>query len=183
MQLRGVWHDQIEVYNLDGSPLEEDTAAGSPGAGQFDNLVYIDFDGERFAITNVHIRGREPAAKTFTGALQDELLVFDSLGPGAYENIGVSGGPGIITFSARQLDEATNVYLEPDFIVLTAPGQRIRHTILYREGRAVRTLTAKGTRLLPHCRSRHPIDPRGPGKEVHEAPFRASIWQDLDTGQ
>ena len=48
MLLRGTWHDHIELYNLDGTPLDDDSAAGSgsPGPGPFDNLVYIDFDGD-----------------------------------------------------------------------------------------------------------------------------------------
>ena len=37
------------LVDLDGTPLDDDSAAGSgsPGPGPFDNLVYIDFDGER----------------------------------------------------------------------------------------------------------------------------------------
>ncbi|MEH6591687.1 MAG: hypothetical protein V7746_15610 [Halioglobus sp.] len=179
--LRGTWHDHIELYNLDGTPMDDDSAAGSgtPGPGPFDNLVYIDFDGYQLTLTNVHIRGRDFAAKTFSGKLIDNVLVFDALGPGAYENIGMSGGPGILTFSARTLGDATNVYVEPDFIVLTAPGERIRHTVLYRHGEAVRTLTAKGTRLLPTCDSRHQLDPRGTEGPVHEEPFSATIWSHL----
>ena len=125
MQLRGVWHDHIELYNLDGTPLDDDSSAGSgtPGPGPFDNLVYVDFDGHILQLTNVHIRGRETVAKTFKGNLVDGILIFDELGPGAYVNIGVSGGPGILTFSAQQLNDATDVYMEPDFIVLTAPGE------------------------------------------------------------
>ena len=181
MLLRGIWHDHIELHNLDGSPLDDDSAAGSgsPGPGPFDNLVYIDFDGEHFSLTNVHLRGREVAAKTFTGKLEGDLLVFDPLGPGAYENIGMSGGPGILTFNARKLGEATSVYMEPDFIMLTAPGQRVRHTVLYRHGKAVRTLTARGTRLLPTCERRHPLDPRGEKGPVHEAPFVSPVWKHL----
>jgi hypothetical protein len=181
MLLRGTWHDHIELYNLDGTPLEDDSTAGSgsPGPGPFDNLVYIDFDGHQLSLTNVHIRGREPAAKTFTGKMRDGLLVFDPLGPGAYENIGMSGGPGILTFNARQLDASTDVYMEPDFIMLTAPGERVRHTVLYRHGKAVRTLTAKGTRLWPSCERRHTLDPRGEQGPVHEAPFSSTIWSHL----
>ena len=181
MLLRGTWHDHIELYNLDGTPLDDDSTAGSgsPGPGPFDNLVYIDFDGEKLSLTNVHIRGRETAAKTFTGYMRDDLLVFDPLGPGAYENIGMSGGPGILTFNARQLDKSTDVYMEPDFIMLTAPGERVRHTVLYRNGEAVRTLTAKGTRLWPSCERRHPLDPRGENGPVHEEPFSSSIWSHL----
>ena len=184
LQLRGTWHDHIELFNLDGTPLDDDSGAGAgtPGPGPFDNLVYIDFDGVDFALTNVHIRGREPSAKTFTGKLRDNLLVFDPLGPGAYENIGMSGGPGILTFNARQLDRATGTYMEPDFIVLTAPGERLRHTVLYRDGKAVRTLTAEGTRLSPTCDKRHDLDPRGPEGEVHEAPFSSPIWKHLTEG-
>lgn len=181
MLMRGVWHDHIELYNLDGTPLDDDTASGSgsPGPGPFDNLVYIDFDGATLQLTNVHIRGREPSAKTFKGKLVDGLLVFDSLGPGSYDNIGVSGGPGILTFNARQLDKATDVYMEPDFIMLTAPGERVRHTVLYRNGVALRTLTAKGTRLWPTCERRHSLDPRGTDGAVHEPHFQSTIWSHL----
>ena len=180
MLLRGVWHDHIELYQLDGEPLAHDPSAGSPGPGPFDNLVYIDFDGKRLTATNVHIRGREPAAKTFAGSLVDGLLLFDSLGRGAYQNVGMSGGPGVLTFSARQLGAHTGVYFEPDFIMLTGPGQRLRHTVLYRHGKAVRTLTAKGTRLMPICDRRHPLDPRGPDGPVHETRFESDIWSDLE---
>ena len=181
MQLRGTWHDHIDLYQLDGSPLEDDSSAGSgsPGPGPFENLVYIDFDGARLQLTNVHIRGREPSAKTFTGSLQDDLLVFDPLGPGAYQNVGMSGGPGILTFNARRLDQATDVYMEPDFIMLTAPNERVRHTVLYRHGEAVRTLTARGTRLSPECDQRHALDVRGEQGPVHEEPFCSTIWSHL----
>lgn len=181
MLMRGTWHDHVETYHLDGRPLGNDTDAGSgtPGPSPFDNLVYIDFDGETLKLTNVHIRGRDPTAKTFEGKLVDNLLVFDSLGPGAYENIGVSGGPGILTFNARKLDKACQIYMEPDFIILTAPGERVRHTVLYRNGVATRTLTARGTRLSPTCEKRHQLDSRGAEGDVHEAPFSASIWADL----
>ena len=181
MLLRGTWHDHIELYNLDGTPLDDDSSAGSgsPGPGPFDNLVYIDFDGRKLSLTNVHLRGREASAKTFTGTMRDDLLVFDPLGPGAYENVGMSGGPGILTFNARKLGPATDTYMEPDFIMLTAPGERVRHTVLYREGEAVRTLTAKGTRLVPTCDERHHLDPRGPSGAVHEPAFQSSIWQHL----
>jgi len=179
--LRGTWHDHIELYKLDGTPLDDDSAAGSgsPGPGPFDNLVYIDFDGSRLQLTNVHLRGRDASAKTFTGSMKDGLLVFDPLGPGAYQNIGMSGGPGILTFNARTLGEASGVYMEPDFIMLTAPGERVRHTVLYRHGQAVRTLTARGTRLWPTCDRRHPLDPRGAEGPVHEVPFRSTIWSHL----
>ena len=177
--LNGTWHDHVELFELDGSELSEDSLAGSPGESPFENLVYIDFDGERLSLTNVHIRGRAPSAKTFTGRMRDGLLVFDSLGPGAYENVGISGGPGILTFTARELGDATDVYAEPDFIIVTADGERTRHTVLYRNGKAVRTLTARGKRLDRECSVRHELDPRGPVGPVHEEPFKASIWAHL----
>ncbi len=180
MLMRGTWHDHVETYQLNGDPLGDDTAAGSgtPGPSPFDNLVYIDFDGEVLKLTNVHIRGRDPVAKTFTGKLKDDLLVFDPLGPGAYENIGMSGGPGILTFNAREIDKACGIYMEPDFIMLTAPGERVRHTVLYKDGVATRTLTAKGTRLSPLCDNRHATDPRGLDGPVHEEPFVTQMWAD-----
>ena len=178
-QLHGVWHDHVELFELDGQPLAEDNKAGSPGASPFQNLVYIDFNGSRLTLTNVHLQGRATKAKTFTGEIRDGLLVFDSLGPGAYENVGMSGGPGILTFTARKLDASTDVYLEPDFIIVTAPGARTRHTVLYRDGQAIRTLTAKGIRISEDCSVRHARDPRGTSGAVHEEPFQASIWQHL----
>lgn len=181
MQMRGIWHDSIECFELDGAPLDDDTTAGSgtPGSSPFDNLVYVDFDGEFLKLTNVHFRGRPGTAKTFTGQLKDGVLVFDPLGDGAYENIGMSGGPGILTFNARELSKATDVYMEPDFIILTGTGQRVRHTVLYKDGKATRTLTAHGIRLSPSCEKRHELDPRGTNGPVHEQAFKASIWQHL----
>lgn len=177
--LRGTWHDRVELFELDGRELSEDSLAGSPGESPFENLVYIDFDGERLKLTNVHMRGRAMSAKTFTGRMRGELLVFDELGPGAYENVGMSGGPGILTFSARRLGSATDIYMEPDFIVITGDGERVRHTVLYRDGVAVRTLTAKGRRLTRRSDARHEWDPRGPAGPVHEEPFKANIWSSL----
>ncbi len=181
MLLRGIWHDHIELYNLDGTPLntDSDLGAGTPGPSPFDNLAYIDFDGYRLKLTNVHIRGRELTSKTFAGTMEDGLLVFQEMGPGAFHNIGMSGGPGILTFNASELNKSTDVYLEPDFIIVTGPGQRIRHTVLYRDGKAVRTLTAKGSRLSPTCEQRHPSDPRGPNGPVHGDIFVSPIWQHL----
>ncbi|MCH9695364.1 MAG: hypothetical protein K0U72_12710 [Gammaproteobacteria bacterium] len=179
MQLRGVWHDRVELFELNGQPLADDPKAGSPGESPFENLVYIDFDGSTLQLTNVHLHGRNNTAKTFTGHMRDELLVFDSLGPGAYENVGVSGGPGVITFTTRTLSAATDVYFEPDFIIITGAGRRTRHTVLYRDGIPIRTLTARGERIAACGDRRHELDPRGKVGPVHGEAFQSSIWAHL----
>lgn len=180
-QMHGIWHDYIELFELNGTPLGDDTQAGSgtPGASPFTNLVYIDFDGENFKLTNVPYQGRPLNAKTFTGTLVEGLMVFDPLGPGAYENIGMSGGPGILTFNSRYVEKACEIYMEPDFIYLINNNTRLRHTVLYRDGVATRTLTAKGKRLSHTCDKRLDIDPRGTNGPVHEAPFVTRIWSEL----
>ena len=180
-QMAGVWHDHITLYHLDGTPLSDDTEAGSgtPGASPFENLVYISFDGDKFALTNVHIAGRPPIAKTFTGKMRDGLMVFDPLGPGAYQNVGMSGGPGILTFNAQTLGPGCDIYMEPDFIMLTSPTTRIRTTVLYRGGQAVRTLTACGVKLSNDASRRHSLDPRGVVGDVHGATFSSDIWKHL----
>ena len=86
MLLRGTWHDHVELFELDGRPLTQDNLAGSPGESPFENLVYVDFDGEHLSLTNVHLLGRKQSAKTFTGKMRDGLLVFDPLGPGGAFN-------------------------------------------------------------------------------------------------
>jgi hypothetical protein len=179
--MAGVWHDSVRLFQLDGTELDDDTQAGSgtPGASPFENLVYLDFDGEVLRLTNVHIKGRPLSAKTFTGRMRDGVLVFDPLGPGSIENIGMSGGPGIVTFNARVIDKACAVYMEPDFIMMTGPDTRVRHTVLYRDGVAARTLTAHGTRLTRDCARRHASDPRGAEGAVHSEPFVSSIWAHL----
>ncbi|WP_371189347.1 hypothetical protein [Thalassotalea maritima] len=179
--MHGIWHDKVDCFELDGQPLKSDNLSGTPGQSPFENLVYIDFCEQTLKLTNVHLNGRKATAKTFTATLINGVLVFDSLGEGAYENIGMSGGPNIVTFNSRQLNQATDVYMEPDFIVLTSPTTRIRHTVLYRHGMAIRTLTAHGKKLSSQCLKRHPLDPRGTTGAVHEQPFKATIWQHLVT--
>ena len=145
-RMRGTWHDHVELFSRDGTQLADDSAAGSgtPGKAPFDNLVYLDFDGQVMTQTNVCFRGREPSAKTFSGRVVDGILVFDSLGPGAFENVGVSAGPGILVYNPRSVDSRWETYLEPDFILLQDDDHRLRTTVLYRRGQARRSLTARG---------------------------------------
>lgn len=179
--LSGVWHDHIEIFDLAGAPLAEDTESGTPGSAPFDNLVYVDFDGERYQQTNVTFRGRPLHSRGFSGTLRDGVLVFDRLGPDDPEHVGVSGGPGVLIFNARKVTEAWQRYLEPDFIRLIGPGQRTRSTLLYRGGVAVRTLTAHGYKLAPTAAHRLPWDPRGPEGPVHEARRDTKVFQKAPT--
>ena len=167
--LCGVWHDHIEVYSLDGTMLPEDAHSGTPGSAPWDNLVYIDFDGEVFKQTNVTFKGREPHHRSFSGRLVDGVLIFDKLGPNAPEHIGVSAGPDMLIFAAREVTDGFLKYSEPDFINLSNYGRtRTRTTLLYRNGKSVRTLRAMGTKIRPTAESRVDFDPRGPEGPVHE---------------
>ncbi len=167
-RMRGVWHDHVEIFDLAGHPLAEDAQGGSPGPAPFDNLVYVDFDGLTYRQTNVTFCGRPIHARAFSGRMVDGVLVFDTLGPEAPEHIGVSGGPGILFFIARVVDDAMRRYSEPDCVRLIGSGERTRTTVLYRGGIAVRTLTAWGQRLAPTADRRLPWDPRGPDGDPHE---------------
>ncbi len=178
--LRGAWHDHVEVFDLAGRPLAQDEFSGTPGPAPWDNLVYIDFDGEIYRQTNVTFRGRPLHVRSFAGRLQDGVLVFDRLGPQAPEHVGVSGGPGVLILAPRVVDEAWQRYSEPDFIRLTGPGQRTRTTLLYRQGVAVRTLTAYGQRLTPTADRRLAWDPRGPDGPVHNLPSETRVFQRTD---
>lgn len=174
--MRGVWHDHVEVFDLAGRPLATDEHSGTPGPAPYDNLVYIDFDGVEYRQTNVCFRGRPVHVRTFTGAVRDGVLVFSRLGPKAPEHIGVSGGPGVLFFSARRVDDGWRRYHEPDCVRLLGPGQRTRTTLLYRDGEAVRTLTATGARLSPVTDRRVAIDPRGAAGAPHAAPSSTEVW-------
>jgi hypothetical protein len=165
--MRGVWHDHVEIFDLGGRPLAEDTDSGTPGTAPFDNLVYVDFDGERFLQTNVTFGGRPMHARSFRGTVREGILVFDPLGPDDPEHIGVSAGPGVLFFGPRRVTEAWARYHEPDVIRLLGPGQRTRTTLLYRHGVAVRTLTALGHKVAPSADRRVPWDPRGVDGPVH----------------
>ena len=175
--MRGIWHDHVEVFDLAGRPLAEDLLAGSPGSAPFDNLVYVDFDGDRWIQTNVTFRGRPLAAKTFSGRLVDGVLLFDQLGPGAPQHIGTGAGPGTLFLNASRVTDSWSRYLEPDVVTLLGPNERTRVTLLYRDGQAVRTLRAHGTRLAPSAHQRMTWDPRGPEGDVHERRMVTNAFQ------
>jgi hypothetical protein len=166
--MRGVWHDHLELFELDGAPRHEDAQGGQPGASPFDNLVYIDFDGETYRQTNVTFRGRPLHVRSFTATLREGILHFDKLGPQDPGHVGVSGGPGVLIFTPQAIDESWQRYSEPDYIRLIGPDQRTRNTMLYRDGKLVRTLSVTGYRLAPVADRRMPFDPRGAEGPVHE---------------
>ena len=170
----GVWHDHIDIYSLDGEPLSEDSLSGTPGSAPFDNIVYVEFDGETYRQTNVTFRGRPLHVRSFQGRFQDGILRFGNLGPNDPQHIGVSGGPGRIIFSPNQITDAWDHYAEPDFIHLQSPSQRSRTTLLYRHGKAIRTLNALGHKICPDASQRVSFDPRGPSGPVHE-PLKPSM--------
>lgn len=176
--MRGVWHDRIETFHLDGSPLAHDPWSGAPGDSPFDNLVYIDFDGQNYWQTNVTFAGRPFHARSFTARLKNGVLYFDKLGPDAPQHIGISGGVGVLWFLAETNTDAPLArYSEPDCITLDGFDRRVRMTVLYRNGTAVRTLTARGVKLFPNAATRHPLDPRGPDGPVHEVRSVTYVYQ------
>lgn len=177
-RLCGVWHDHIEVFDLAGHPLAVDEYSGTPGASPWDNLVYIDFDGEIYRQTNVTFKGRPLHVRSFAGRLVEGVLVFNKLGPDAPEHVGVSGGPGVLFFCPRAVDAAWQRYSEPDCIRLIGASERTRTTVLYRYGVAVRTLTANGYKLAPVADPRVPWDPRGPEGPVHHFPSETLVFKD-----
>lgn len=177
MAMRGVWHDHVEVFDLAGRALSHDNDSGTPGSVPFDNLVYIDFQGTEFRQTNVCFRGRPVQVKTFGGALRDGVLVFDPLGPDAPEHIATAAGPGVLFIGPRIVTDAWRRYHEPDCVCLHGPSHRTRTTLLYRDGKAVRTLHAKGVRLAPTAETRVPWDPRGPEGAVHALPHETTMFR------
>jgi len=176
-RMSGVWHDRVRIFALDGTPLEHDPWGGAPGPAPFENLVYVDFDGEDFRQTNVSFRGRPLHVRTFTGRVVDGVLHFDRLGPESPEHIGVSGGPGILVFAPSHVTEAWARYSEPDVIRLLDDDRRTRTTILYRDGEAVRTLTADGTRVAATAGQRVDLDPRGIDGSVHARRSETEVFR------
>ena len=179
MLMRGIWHDRCELFELDGTPQVEDTQGGTPGKSPYENLVYIDFDGENYRQTNVTFRGRPLHVRSFEAKLIDGILCFGKLGEGDSGHIGVSGGIGILIFTPRIIDESWLRYSEPDYISING-NTRTRNTMLYREGKLVRTLSVVGQKLSPVADKRMPFDPRGEIGEVHDIQSVTEVFkQDL----
>jgi hypothetical protein len=165
--MRGIWHDKIELFELDGTPRSFDTQGGTPGNSPYENLVYIDFDGEFYRQTNVTFRGRPLHVRSFEAKLADGILRFGKLGEGDSGHVGVSGGIGILIFTPVFIDDSWKRYSEPDYISING-DTRTRNTMLYRDGKLVRTLSVVGQKLSPFADKRMSFDPRGEVGEVHD---------------
>lgn len=178
---RGVWRDVISGHALDGSPLNDDPHGGSPGPLPYEQLVYLDFDGESFVQTNVVLAGRPAQQRTFRGLIVNGVLEFDRLGPHAPRMLGVSGGPGVLVFLPSRCDEAaTTRFYDPDYIRHLGGDQRTRTTTLYREGSLRRILTVRGTRVSTDPARRVPDDPRGQSGPVHEGETLTRVYLPAD---
>ena len=165
--MRGIWHDKIELFELDGTPRFHDMQGGTPGNSPYENLVYVDFDGVEFRQTNVTFKGRPLHVRSFEAQLREGILRFNQLGEGDSGHVGVSGGVGILIFTPMLIDESWERYSEPDFIRIEG-DKRTRNTMLYRDGKLVRTLSVVGQRLSPVADKRWSFDPRGEIGEVHD---------------
>lgn len=178
MQMRGIWHDHLELCTLAGTPLNQDPFGMVAGGSPFDNLVYVEFDGEIYRQTNVTFRGRPLHVRSFTGRLLNGILHFDTLGPSDPGHIGVAAGHDTLIFVAQKIDDSLKRYAEPDFIRLIGMSERTRSTVLYRGGIAVRTLNVRGVKLSPTADCRHALDPRGLEGAVHETRSVTMAYQE-----
>jgi len=179
--MRGVWRDHVAGYSPDGTPLADDPHGGTPGPLPYEQLVYLDFDGERYTQTNVVLSGRPAHSRTFTGRIDGGVLVFDALGPEAPRMLGVSGGPGVLVFTPERVDtEAHQRFADPDWIRHLGGDQRTRTTTLYRDGLIRRVLTVSGTRIAGDTGRRHALDPRGAEGAVHEVRSTTRVYLPSD---
>jgi hypothetical protein len=165
--MRGIWIDRCEYFELDGTPKFYDDSGGTPGASPYENIVYIDFDGQNYRQTNVCFRGRPVHVRSFEAKIVDGILRFNKLGEGDGGHVGISGGIGILIFTPMTIDDSWTRYSEPDFIRIDG-NRRTRNTMLYRHGKLVRTLSVVGYRISPVANKRVSFDPRGADGEVHD---------------
>jgi len=175
--LRGVWHEHIAGYDFSGNELTDDPEAARPGPLPFEQLVYLDLDGDDYRQTNVVVRGRPAHTRTFTGRIVDGILHFD-LPEGAPDIVGVSAGPGTVVFGPTRLDGPAARYAEPDWVRHLGNNQRTRTTALYRHGVLVRTLTANATRINEDPTRRLPWDPRGADGPVHDGSAQTTVYRE-----
>lgn len=179
-RMRGVWIDVITVHSLQGEQLSEDVHSGTPGAAPFENIVYIDFDGLHYRQTNVTYKGRKLHTRSFEGLVNDGILHFSKLGEDDPDHLGVSGGEGVIIFCPGRITPAWFRYAEPDFIQLIGDRHRVRRTLLYRDGKAIRTLSAHGTKIQDDAKSRVSFDPRGQQGEVHGPRIMTKVFKSTE---
>jgi hypothetical protein len=176
--MRGIWHDRCEYFELDGTPKTHDDNGGTPGASPYENFVYIDFDGEHYRQTNVCFRGRPMHVRSFEAQVRDGILRFNKLGDGDGGHVGISGGVGILIFTAMLIDDSWERYSEPDFIRIDG-DTRTRNTMLYRDGKLVRTLSVVGQRLSSTADKRWSLDPRGEIGEVHDIQSITQVFKKI----
>lgn len=84
---------------------------------------------------------------------------------------------GVLIFAPRVIDDSWLRYSEPDYIRVIAPNLRTRNTMLYRDGKLVRTMNVTGYRLSPSAAQRMPFDPRGADGPVHEAHSTTQVFK------
>ena len=176
MLMRGVWHDRVELFEPDGRVREYDEQGGTPGASPYENIVYIDFDGVELRQTNVTFRGRPLHVRSFVSRMVDGILRFEKLGPNDPGHVGVAAGEGVLIFAPIVIDDSWIRYSEPDYIRVIGET-RTRNTMLYRDGKLVRTMNVTGKRLTCDTSKRIDLDPRGPIGEVHETPGATQVFK------
>jgi len=179
--MRGVWRDDLRAFGPASEALTWDDAGGVTGAFPYTNLVYVDFDGERYQQTNVVLDGRPHHERSFTATVVEGRLTFDRLGPDAPVHVGVSGGPGLIWFVADDLSEpGLQRYAEPDLIRIQG-DRRWRDTVLWRNATLARTLHVEGVRLTVDTTRPHELDPRGLDHPVHGVRSVTTHYQEPST--
>lgn len=175
--LAGIWRDRLTAVDGSGNDVSYDPHGGIPGEFPYENLVYVDFDGECFRQTSVVLAGRAPAVRTFEAHRVGETLRFVPLGPGAPAIVGISPVRGHLWFVAEPIThEGISRYAEPDHIHVEG-DRRWRHTVLWRHGELVRVMHVAGERLARSATVRHESDPRGATGGVHDALSEVDMYQ------
>ena len=175
--LVGVWRDHLSAVDQNGIAIAYDPHGGVPGEFPYENLVYIDFDGDNFVQTSVVLSGRDTAVRTFEAKRVDETLVFTPLGPGAPRIVGVSPVLGHLWFVADDIvHDGISRYAEPDHIRVDG-DHRWRDTVLWRHGTIVRVMHVRGELLTRDTSRRLDIDPRGVSGRVHDIRSEVEMYE------